>query len=73
VVFFRNSITERKVMLIFYTFVLIYLQILKKLVILFSERMNEVDGLEPIPCQPWTSRLPKMAQPDLDFTGMHIR
>lgn len=31
--------------------------------------MNEVDGLEPIPCQPWTSRLPKMAQPDLDFTG----
>lgn len=28
-----------------------------------------MDGLEPLSCQPWTSRLPKMAQPDLDFTG----
>ncbi|XP_057660574.1 SCY1-like protein 2 isoform X1 [Diorhabda carinulata] len=35
----------------------------------FIERVNDVDGVEPIPCQPWTSRLPKMAQPNLDFTA----
>ena len=34
-----------------------------------SERLNDADGLEPVPCQPWTSRLPKMAQPDLDYIG----
>jgi hypothetical protein len=28
-----------------------------------------MDGLESVACQPWTSRLPKMAQPDLDYIG----
>lgn len=35
----------------------------------FPERVNDVDGVEPVPCQPWTSRLSKMAQPNLDYTG----
>ncbi|XP_044752941.1 SCY1-like protein 2 isoform X2 [Coccinella septempunctata] len=35
----------------------------------FIERINDVDGVEPIPCQPWTSRLSKMAQPNLDYTA----
>ncbi|XP_059477064.1 SCY1-like protein 2 isoform X2 [Neocloeon triangulifer] len=39
----------------------------------FTERMNEVDGLEPVPCQPWTSRLPKMAQPDLDYIAPEVQ
>ena len=34
-----------------------------------AERVNEMDGLESVACQPWTSRLPKMAQPDLDYIG----
>ena len=34
-----------------------------------TERVNEMDGLESVACQPWTSRLPKMAQPDLDYIG----
>ena len=34
-----------------------------------AERVNDVDGVEPVPCQPWTSRLSKMAQPNLDYTG----
>lgn len=34
-----------------------------------AERVNEIDGLESVACQPWTSRLPKMAQPDLDYIG----
>lgn len=37
-----------------------------------TERLNDTDGLEPVPCQPWTSRLPKMAQPDLDYIGKLI-
>lgn len=37
---------------------------------LFAERVNDVDGVEPVPCQPWTSRLSKMAQPNLDYTGI---
>ncbi|CAG7727444.1 unnamed protein product [Allacma fusca] len=35
----------------------------------FTERANDIDGLEPINCQPWTSRLPKSGQPDLDYTA----
>jgi SCY1-like protein 2 len=35
----------------------------------FTERVNDVDGVEPVPCQPWTSRLSKMAQPYLDYTA----
>ncbi|XP_076272847.1 SCY1-like protein bma isoform X2 [Rhynchophorus ferrugineus] len=33
----------------------------------FTEKVNDVDGVEPVPCQPWTSRLSKMAQPNLDY------
>ncbi|XP_031348162.1 SCY1-like protein 2 isoform X2 [Photinus pyralis] len=35
----------------------------------FTDRVNDIDGVEPIPCQPWTSRLSKMAQPNLDYTA----
>ncbi|XP_060534730.1 SCY1-like protein 2 isoform X3 [Cylas formicarius] len=33
----------------------------------FNERVTDVDGVEPVACQPWTSRLSKMAQPNLDY------
>ncbi|XP_037948415.1 SCY1-like protein 2 [Teleopsis dalmanni] len=33
----------------------------------FIERMNETDLNDSIPCQPWSSRVSKMAQPNLDF------
>lgn len=39
---------------------------------MLAERVNDVDGVEPVPCQPWTSRLSKMAQPNLDYTGKSI-
>lgn len=31
--------------------------------------MNEQDGSESLTVQRWTSRIAKMAQPDLDFIG----
>ena len=31
--------------------------------------MNEQDGMESLTIQRWTSRIAKMAQPDLDFIG----
>ncbi|XP_021921574.1 SCY1-like protein 2 [Zootermopsis nevadensis] len=39
----------------------------------FMERVNEIDGLESVACQPWTSRLPKMAQPDLDYIAPEVQ
>ncbi|XP_039287432.1 SCY1-like protein 2 [Nilaparvata lugens] len=39
----------------------------------FTERMNDMDGLEPVSCQPWTSRLPKMAQPHLDYMAPEVQ
>ncbi|XP_046394764.1 SCY1-like protein 2 isoform X2 [Ischnura elegans] len=39
----------------------------------FTERVSDVDGLEPVTCQPWTSRLPKMAQPDLDYLAPEVQ
>ncbi|XP_067644506.1 SCY1-like protein 2 isoform X1 [Eurosta solidaginis] len=33
----------------------------------FIERMNETDVNELVPCQPWSNRVSKMAQPNLDF------
>ncbi|XP_075230291.1 SCY1-like protein bma [Lycorma delicatula] len=39
----------------------------------FTERMNDMDGVEPVSCQSWTSRLPKMAQPDLDFIAPEVQ
>ncbi|XP_017768256.1 PREDICTED: SCY1-like protein 2 [Nicrophorus vespilloides] len=35
----------------------------------FIERVSDIDGVEPVPCQPWTSRQSKMAQPYLDYTA----
>lgn len=35
----------------------------------YVERMNEQDGSESLTVQRWTSRIAKMAQPDLDFIG----
>ena len=35
----------------------------------FIERVNETDAVEPVPCQPWSSRGSKMTQPNLDFMG----
>lgn len=36
---------------------------------MYVERMNEQDGSESLTVQRWTSRIAKMAQPDLDFIG----
>lgn len=33
------------------------------------ERCHETDAVEPVVCQPWSTRLSKMAQPNLDFMG----
>lgn len=35
----------------------------------FTERMNENDLNSSIPCPPWSNRVSKMAQPNLDFMG----
>lgn len=37
---------------------------------LYKERVNETDPVEPVPCQPWSSRASKMTQPNLDFIGI---
>ena len=34
----------------------------------FTEKMGEVENSE-IPCTPWTTRMPKYAQPDLNYIG----
>ncbi|XP_049828871.1 SCY1-like protein 2 [Schistocerca gregaria] len=39
----------------------------------FTDRVNDMDGLESVPCQPWSSRLPKMAQPDLDYIAPEVQ
>ncbi|XP_076341084.1 SCY1-like protein 2 [Tachypleus tridentatus] len=39
----------------------------------FTERCNETDPMTAVPCQPFTSKLPKMGQPDLDFTAPEIQ
>lgn len=39
----------------------------------FIERANETDGVEPVPSQPWSSRISKMAQPNLDFMAPEIQ
>lgn len=36
----------------------------------FPERVNETDPVEPVTCQPWSSRASKMTQPNLDYMGM---
>lgn len=37
-----------------------------------QERCHENDSTEPVVCQPWSSRLSKMAQPNLDFMGKSV-
>lgn len=34
-----------------------------------AEKVNETDAVEPVICQPWSSRASKMTQPNLDFMG----
>ncbi|XP_022244432.1 SCY1-like protein 2 [Limulus polyphemus] len=38
----------------------------------FTEKCNETDILSPVPCQSFTSKLPKMGQPDLDYTAPEV-
>lgn len=35
----------------------------------FIERANENNAVEPIACQPWSSRYSKLTQPNLDYMG----
>lgn len=48
---------------------LITLLITSNTLFVFSERLNEADPTEPMPITPWTSRLSKLCQPDLDYIG----
>lgn len=34
------------------------------------EKANETDAVEPIPTQSWTTKISKMIQPNLDYTGL---
>jgi hypothetical protein len=36
-----------------------------------SEKIGDVDGGE-VPCQAWTTRMPKYVQPDLNFVGESV-
>ena len=38
------------------------------LYVLFAEKMGDVENSE-IPCMSWTTRMPKYAQPDLNYIG----
>ncbi|XP_055536695.1 SCY1-like protein 2 isoform X5 [Wyeomyia smithii] len=33
----------------------------------FTERVNETDATDPVPCQSWSTRTSKMVQPNLDY------
>lgn len=35
--------------------------------------MNETDVNELVPCPPWSNRVSKMAQPNLDFMGKYTK
>lgn len=35
----------------------------------FTERTNETDATDPVPCQPWSTRASKLVQPNLDYMG----
>ncbi|XP_076329759.1 SCY1-like protein 2 [Tachypleus tridentatus] len=39
----------------------------------FTERCDDTGTMNSVPCQPFTSKLPKMAQPDLDFTAPEVQ
>ena len=38
----------------------------------FMEKLGEIDSDE-VPCQPWTTRMPKFAQPDLNYIAPEIQ
>ncbi|XP_048505533.1 SCY1-like protein 2 isoform X2 [Athalia rosae] len=39
----------------------------------FLGRVNEIDGLDPVTCQAWSSKLSKMAQPNLDYIAPEVQ
>ncbi|XP_058065791.1 SCY1-like protein 2 [Anopheles bellator] len=39
----------------------------------FTERINETDATDPVPCQPWSSRASKLVQPNLDYMAPEIQ
>ncbi|XP_022253725.1 SCY1-like protein 2 [Limulus polyphemus] len=39
----------------------------------FTEKCDDTSTMNSVPCQPFTSKLPKMAQPDLDFTAPEVQ
>ncbi|XP_076331085.1 SCY1-like protein 2 [Tachypleus tridentatus] len=39
----------------------------------FTEKCSETDIMSPVPCQSFTSKLPKMGQPDLDYTAPEVQ
>ncbi|XP_070396311.1 SCY1-like protein 2 isoform X4 [Dermacentor albipictus] len=39
----------------------------------FTEKCSDTDLLSPVSCQSFTSKLPKMGQPDLDYTAPEIQ
>ncbi|GAB6033329.1 hypothetical protein CHUAL_013097 [Chamberlinius hualienensis] len=39
----------------------------------FIERANSMDVMVPITCHPWTSKIAKMAQSDLDYTAPEVQ
>lgn len=41
--------------------------------LILTEKCHETDAVEPIMCPPWSTRLSKMAQPNLDFTAPEIQ
>lgn len=40
-----------------------------RIFLFLTERMNETDVNELVPCPPWSNKVSKMAQPNLDFMG----
>lgn len=43
--------------------------LMRKYFLMYTERVNETDAVEPVVCQPWSSRASKMTQPYLDYMG----
>jgi len=42
---------------------------MNQLIFFSSDKANEIDGLESVHVLAWTSKVPKMGQPDLDYMG----
>lgn len=41
--------------------------------LILTEKCHETDAVEPIMCPPWSTRLSKLCQPNLDFTAPEIQ